>query len=186
MADRSVVGAKRPLANQNGSDMPRKRFADADDELIEDQFDTDPIDDDFDEPPVSLEEVEDNLGEAGKNWQRPPPPTLDPSKDRLVFQQLEVDYTSSPPNQQYYTSDLLEVPILRMFGVNELGEHLFPLSSLYTLLFTHHSSLSSAPGNSVAVFVHGFEPYFYVEAPTATFSPDDCIALAEVFNVSYV
>lgn len=40
-------------------------------------------------------------------------------------------------------------------------------------------------GNSVCVFVHGFEPYFYVEAPTATFSPDDCQALADLLNVSY-
>ena len=47
----------------------------------------------------------------------------------------------------------------------------------------HNSSYYLFPGNSVAVFVHGFEPYFYVEAPSANFSPDDCIALAEVFNV---
>ena len=122
MTGRGAVGSKRPLGNQNGSDAPRKRFADADDDLIEDQFDVEPTEDDFDEPPATLEEVEDNLGEAGKNWQRPPPPALDPSKDRLVFQQLEVDYSSGPPSQQYYPSDLQEVPILRMFGVNELGE----------------------------------------------------------------
>lgn len=39
-------------------------------------------------------------------------------------------------------------------------------------------------GNSVCVFVHGFEPYFYVEAPCASFSPDDCAPLAETLNVS--
>lgn len=38
-------------------------------------------------------------------------------------------------------------------------------------------------GNSVAAFVHGFEPYFYVEAPSASFSPDDCQALAAELNV---
>uniref|UniRef100_A0A061RE64 DNA polymerase n=1 Tax=Tetraselmis sp. GSL018 TaxID=582737 RepID=A0A061RE64_9CHLO len=41
------------------------------------------------------------------------------------------------------------VPVLRMFGVNDAG-------------------------NSVALFIHGFEPYFYVEAPTSDFGPDDC------------
>ncbi len=38
-------------------------------------------------------------------------------------------------------------------------------------------------GSSVAAFVHGFEPYFYVEAPSPSFSPDDCQALAAELNV---
>ena len=121
MTENASVGAKRPLG-PNGSEMPRKRFADADDDLIEQQFDLEPPEDDFEELLAgSLDEVEDNLGEAGKNWQRPPPPPLDPSTHRLVFQQLDVDYTSGPPNQQLYPSDLVEVPIVRMFGVNEHG-----------------------------------------------------------------
>ncbi len=144
---------------QTGANAPRKRFADADDSLIDEQFDLEPPEDEFEETPATLEEVEDTLGEAGKNWERPPPPPLNSAADRLVFQQLEVDFTSGPPNTTYYPTDLAEVPVLRMFGVNELG-------------------------NSVCVFVHGFEPYFYAEAPTPTFSPDDCAALAEVLNVS--
>ena len=115
------VGSKRPLG-QNGGGMPNKRFADELDDLIEEQFDLEPPEDDFEEPIATVEEVDDSLGEAGKNWQRPPPPQLDPTKDRLVFQQLEVDFSSGPANQQYYPSDLQEVPILRMFGVNELGK----------------------------------------------------------------
>lgn len=42
---------------------------------------------------------------------------------------------------------------------------------------------SSTAGNSVCLFVHGFEPYFYVEAPTQGFSPDDCRALVDMLNV---
>ena len=38
-------------------------------------------------------------------------------------------------------------------------------------------------GNSLCVFVHGFEPYFYVEAPTG-FGPDDCVSLSNALNVS--
>ena len=85
-----------------------------------------------------------------------PRPTL--PAPAAVFQQLEVDYTFGKPHPVYYPSDLREVPIVRMFGVTEAG-------------------------NSVCAFVHGFEPYFYVESPTAQFSPDDCQSLAAKLNV---
>ena len=124
MANNGSVGSKRPSAHPNAN-QPHKRRAEGDDDLIDEQFDMEPPDDDFDEPTASLEEVEDNLGEAGKNWQRPPPPQLDPATDRLVFQQLEVDFCSGAPNKQYYPSDLQEAPILRMFGVTELGKNQF-------------------------------------------------------------
>jgi DNA polymerase delta subunit 1 len=38
-------------------------------------------------------------------------------------------------------------------------------------------------GASVAAFVHGFDPYFYVEAPP-NFGPDDCEGLCRSLNVS--
>lgn len=44
-------------------------------------------------------------------------------------------------------------------------------------LSTWHSA-----GNSVCVFVHGFEPYFYIEAPH-NFGPDDCEQLRSLLNV---
>lgn len=118
--------------------------------------------DDFKEEDAEI--VDDTLGEAGRNWMRPPPKELDSSRQALVFQQLELDYTSGAPHGTYYSRgsqhhQLEEAPIVRMFGVNK-------------------------EGNSVCVFVHGFEPYFYVEAPTPTFSPDDCSNLAEVLNVA--
>ena len=40
-----------------------------------------------------------------------------------------------------------------------------------------------ASGASVAAFVHGFDPYFYVEAPPG-FGPDDCDGLCRSLNVS--
>ena len=36
-------------------------------------------------------------------------------------------------------------------------------------------------GNSVCAFVHGFQPYFYIEAPRG-FGPDDCDALCSQLN----
>ena len=65
-----------------------------------------------------------------------------------------------PPHPRFYApgADLREAPVLRLYGVTE-------------------------GGSSCAAFVHGFEPYFYVEAPTPSFSPDDCAALAGELNV---
>ena len=49
--------------------------------------------------------------------------------------------------------------------------------------FNAQDSPVLAAGNSLCVFVHGFEPYFYVEAPTG-FGPDDCVSLSNALNVS--
>lgn len=38
-------------------------------------------------------------------------------------------------------------------------------------------------GNSICTYVHGFEPYFYIEAPRG-FGPDDCDSLCAQLNVS--
>ena len=38
-------------------------------------------------------------------------------------------------------------------------------------------------GNSVCTFVHGFEAYFFIEAP-ADFGPDDCEPFQRLLNVS--
>ncbi|CAL5224971.1 g7745 [Coccomyxa viridis] len=102
------------------------------------------------------EDLELHLGEAGRNWERPAPPPLDPSTQSLAFQQLEVDYYIGAPNQQVFRTDLLETPIIRMYGVTEHG-------------------------NSVCAFVHGFQPYFYIEAPRG-FGPDDCDSLCSQLN----
>lgn len=40
-------------------------------------------------------------------------------------------------------------------------------------------------GNSVCAFVHGFQPYFYIEAPRG-FGPDDCNSLSSQLNVRAV
>lgn len=40
-----------------------------------------------------------------------------------VFQQLETDYCISPPNKNIHPTDLVEVPVIRMFGCTEQGEY---------------------------------------------------------------
>nr|BAE48221.1 DNA polymerase delta subunit [Chlorella sorokiniana] len=150
-----AAGSKRPASGE-GQQVPRKRPAAEDDDMMEEDLDLEPPDDEFDEGP-DIEVDEGTLGEAGKNWPRPPPPQLNPASTSLVFQQLEVDYAMQGPHPVYHPTDLKEVPVVRMYGVTE-------------------------GGSSVAAFVHGFEPYFYVEAPSPSFTPDDCQALAAELN----
>lgn len=76
---------------------------------------------------------------------RPPVRSVDPQKDPVVFQQIEVDH--------YVGSHIAGMPgpvngpcpVLRMYGVN-------------------------MDGNSVLVHIHGFLPYLYVPAPSEDFS----------------
>eukprot|EP00887_Chlorella_sp_A99_P006196 scaffold3.g6196.t1 len=156
----TVGGTKRPGVPGGGVDAPpRKRPApDLDDDLImeEEDFDMEPPED-LEAEEAALEVDAGSLGEAGKNWPRPPPPALNPQTDKLEFQQLEVEYQLAPPHRGLYAPDgLREVPVLKMFGVTRAG-------------------------NSVCAFVHGFEPYFYVEAPPR-FTPDDCATLQWELN----
>ena len=76
-------------------------------------------------------EVEDTLGEAGKNWMRPEPKMLSQERDNIVFQQFELDYTSGAPCGEFYPTaerhELQEVPVLRMFGVNNDGRWLLKM-----------------------------------------------------------
>ncbi|KAM4534907.1 DNA polymerase delta catalytic subunit [Fundulus diaphanus] len=73
-------------------------------------------------------------------WKRPHAPTLDPSSDTLVFQQIDLDYYLGGSIAGMPGQSQGKVPIIRMFGVTDSG-------------------------NSVCCHVHGFAPYFYVPAP---------------------
>ncbi|CAL8467309.1 g6846 [Coccomyxa elongata] len=154
---------KRTLEGPTPSGPPLKRQHDSggvEEELLDEQFETVPenLEDDGEDVDERLleEDLELHIGEAGRNWKRPAPPPLNPASESLTFQQLEVDYFVGPANHRHYKTDLSEVPILRMYGVTEHG-------------------------NSVCTFVHGFEPYFYIEAPRG-FGPDDCDSLCAQLN----
>jgi len=74
------------------------------------------------------------------SWQRPPPPPLDQAKDRLVFQQVELDHYIGQPVPGMPGASAGPVPVIRMFGVTN-------------------------DGNSVCAHVHGFHPYIFVPVP---------------------
>lgn len=77
-----------------------------------------------------------------EHWKRKPAPAMDPAKDAIVFQQLDIDYVISEPHAMLGPKRKAMGPaaMLRIFGV-------------------------TAGGNSVCVHVHGFEPYFYAKVP---------------------
>ncbi|KAM7372161.1 hypothetical protein PAMP_009354 [Pampus punctatissimus] len=107
----------------------------------------------FEEAEMEAEEMEGQAGhdvipvgdlfsaDLNPRWRRPHAPSLEPSSDTLVFQQIDLDYylgaaVAGMPGQLQG-----KVPIIRMFGVTDSG-------------------------NSVCCHVHGFAPYFYVPAPS--------------------
>ncbi|XP_012241018.1 DNA polymerase delta catalytic subunit isoform X1 [Bombus impatiens] len=114
----------------------------------------------MEEPPeIQLSKAEKG-GPAQENtyskWSRPPPPELNPQKDALIFQQIEIDHYNGIPLPGMPGSNIPPVPIMRMFGVTELG-------------------------NSVCCHVHGFNPYLYVTAPQ-NFNEHHCRLFKEALN----
>ncbi|XP_033225381.1 DNA polymerase delta catalytic subunit isoform X2 [Belonocnema kinseyi] len=89
-------------------------------------------------------------------WSRPPPPILNPTKDSLAFQQLDVDHYTDQPLPGMPGSKVGPVPVMRLYGVTE-------------------------EGNSVCCHVHGFCPYLFVTAPPK-FTDHHCGSFKEALN----
>lgn len=107
-------------------------------------------------------ESQEILGEGPENqstnmkWSRPAPPPMDPKKDKLVFQQIDIDHYNGQPMPGMPGSQLAPVPIMRMYGI-------------------------TMEGNSVCCHVHGFTPYFYVTVPI-NFTNSSCNELKSNLN----
>ena len=116
---------------------------------------------------MAVEEHDISIPEASKHrWLRPAAPARDPKAQPLTLQQMDTDYHVQAPRPDMpafaaslgYTYETYggQVPMLRLYGVTEEG----------------HSCL---------VHVHGYEPYFFVEAPEGM-SEDKCRGMAEALN----
>ena len=93
-----------------------------------------------------------------EHWKRKPAPAMDPAKDAIVFQQLDIDYVIAEPHPMLgpERKAMGAAAMLRIFGV-------------------------TAGGNSVCVHVHGFEPYFYAKVPDS-FQEGMCEGLRKNLN----
>ena len=88
---------------------------------------------------------------------RPSVRTIDPQKDSVVFQQIEVDYYVGSHIDGMPGPVNGPCPVLRMYGVN-------------------------MDGNSVLAHIHGFLPYLYVPAPSEDFNPANSVEFRAALN----
>ncbi|CAG5135999.1 unnamed protein product [Candidula unifasciata] len=108
---------------------------------------------DFDDDIALMDEVEAEIKEDvemvdEEAWTRPPVPDIDPLKDNIVFQQIDLDYYVGSNMKGMPGALKGPCPIVRMYGITE-------------------------EGNSVLAHVHGFTPYFYTPAQPG-FRQIDC------------
>ena len=86
--------SKRPWQGAGDGGPPMKRGGGAgggsgsgaiDDDIVEAQFAAEPegMDVDDEDQHLQMADIDVDLGEAGRNWERPPPPPLDPRADSI-------------------------------------------------------------------------------------------------------
>ena len=129
---------KRMRSDNDGEEEEKETFEDRLAGMLDDEEDM--MNGDEQDIPVEVEETIDCQEERFSRWRRPDPPKLDASKDKLIFQQIDIDHYIGKPISGMPGAKNGPVPVMRMFGVTK-------------------------DGNSICCHVHGFHPYFYVPAP---------------------
>lgn len=132
-------------------------FGDMEDEMLMMDTEEELIQPDSEE--MDIVDAPEIKSESSTKWVRPQVPSINPLSDALIFQQLDVDhYTGNPlPGTPAYSLGSTSA-IMTLFGV-------------------------TAGGVSLALHVHGFLPYLFVNAP-AGFKPLDCAKFRDSLNTA--
>ncbi|KAL5007030.1 hypothetical protein ScPMuIL_015836 [Solemya velum] len=93
---------------------------------------------------------------TSSKWSRPPVGPIDPSKDTLAFQQLDVDFYVGKHLAGMPGATVGPVPIIRMYGI-------------------------TMDGHSLLAHIHGFTPYFFVPAQPG-FKAEHCGVFKDALN----
>ncbi|CAF3586936.1 unnamed protein product, partial [Rotaria sp. Silwood2] len=160
---KTFAGQNSSTTQSNGTQMKRPKRANDDDE--EDFMNDDPAYDDAD-PENKENAVELGQGPAYEatniKWSRPDIPSINPSTDTLVFQQIDLDtYTDFDSTPHVLDKSRPHVrghiPVIRLYGVTD-------------------------EGYSVMAHLHGYIPYFYASVPSDTFTAADCERFKQNFQ----
>ena len=119
-------GKRGSYGKSNYSNGPGEKKFKADDDMDEEGFDSQlaAMMDDGDEMQLDTamveepeELVEDMEVSRISRWKRPAPPQINPSVDKLTFQQIDIDHYIGKPLPGMPGAKSGPVPIMRMFGV---------------------------------------------------------------------
>ncbi len=89
-------------------------------------------------------------------WSRPDPKPIDPENDSIIFQQIDIDSYTGEGREGMPGVSEGPCPVMRMFGVTDNGV-------------------------SIVCHIHGFAPYFYIQAPK-NFQKENCKLYMDKLN----
>ncbi|CAF4237180.1 unnamed protein product, partial [Rotaria magnacalcarata] len=97
-------------------------------------------------------------------WARPDIPSIDPLKEKLVFQQIDLDtYTDTDGTPNILDKSRPHArghnTVIRLYGVTD-------------------------EGHSIMAHLHGYIPYFYASLPSETFTAADCERFKQNFHAA--
>ncbi|KAG8236213.1 hypothetical protein J437_LFUL016217 [Ladona fulva] len=139
------MDSKRKLTPGKGPNNKKYKVKDDDDDDVPGSFETelaymDMLEGDNEIDLAEIQAQGPETQQTSIKWSRPSLPPMNPEKDPLVFQQLELDHYTGQPMKGMPGSQIGPVPIMRLFGV-------------------------TMEGHSVCCHVHGFSPYLFVHIP---------------------
>jgi DNA polymerase delta subunit 1 len=173
-AQNEVAGAQPSSTSESGNSLKRPSPNAADPSSLGESYSPDTVSkrlksdrnappSDFEMELVAQEAAKESQEPTRSPWKRPEVQQINPETDSMAFQWMDIDMYSGDPlkenpaiGERVPGSTDKPVPVVRLYGVNEIG-------------------------NSVLAHVHGFTPYFLCSIPRS-FNPNDCGKFRHALN----